>query len=281
MIDKAEAYIWATARVLEQRRFEVLFKDGDPAAVKAALEPYKTPTAATATRWSPTGAGRRASRRTSGPRWRRSRTPARPTRASATTSTTITAPDGGVPVALPTHGAVAARAVVAHRHRGHAARDRAAVRAARHARRRTRGWRGPRRSAGTRSTRSRRRTRTRSRPRSRSSTPRRDRARAERGGRAARRAGARAGPRRHAARGLLEGEIHHPHDFARRPDSLARAWFTDDEIERSLDHLESRAARRRRLADHVGACGLPAIEIEWSGLVTIAALKTLRAYGRI
>ena len=42
MIDRAEAYIWKTARVLEQRRFEVLFKDGDPAAVKAALEPYKT-----------------------------------------------------------------------------------------------------------------------------------------------------------------------------------------------------------------------------------------------
>src|ERR687889_384401 len=42
MIDKAEAYIWKTARVLEQRRFEVLFKDGDPAAVKAPLDPHKT-----------------------------------------------------------------------------------------------------------------------------------------------------------------------------------------------------------------------------------------------
>ena len=44
MIDfeRAEAYIWSTARVLEQRRFEVLFKDGDPAAVEAALAPYRT-----------------------------------------------------------------------------------------------------------------------------------------------------------------------------------------------------------------------------------------------
>ena len=43
IFERAEAYIWSTARVLEQRRFEVLFKDGDPAAVKAALAPYKTP----------------------------------------------------------------------------------------------------------------------------------------------------------------------------------------------------------------------------------------------
>ena len=43
MIDKAQDYVWATARVLEQRRFEYLFGDGgDAAAVNAALEPYKT-----------------------------------------------------------------------------------------------------------------------------------------------------------------------------------------------------------------------------------------------
>ena len=29
------------------------------------------------------------------------------------------------------------------------------------------------------------------------------------------------------------------------------------------------------------AVWLPAIEYEWSGIVTIAALKTLQAYGRI
>ena len=43
MIERAQAYIWTTARVLEQRRFEVLFKDGGTRRrCKAALEPYKT-----------------------------------------------------------------------------------------------------------------------------------------------------------------------------------------------------------------------------------------------
>ena len=41
-ISRAEAYIWSTARVLEQRRFELLFGEGDPAMIRAALEPYKT-----------------------------------------------------------------------------------------------------------------------------------------------------------------------------------------------------------------------------------------------
>ncbi|MYW42170.1 hypothetical protein GT346_02145, partial [Streptomyces sp. SID161] len=32
------------------------------------------------------------------------------------------------------------------------------------------------------------------------------------------------------ASGYAPGEHHFPHDFARTPDSLARAWFTDDEM---------------------------------------------------
>ena len=77
--------------------------------------------------------------------------------------------------------------------------------------------------------------------------------------------------------GYSVGEIHHPHDFAKRPESLARAWFSDAEIDASLDHL---AAQQR---DDGGwsitwSVWTPAIEIEWSGLVTIAALKILRAY---
>ncbi len=43
MIERARKYVWDTARVLEQRRFELLFGDGDANAVIAALEPYKTP----------------------------------------------------------------------------------------------------------------------------------------------------------------------------------------------------------------------------------------------
>ena len=80
--------------------------------------------------------------------------------------------------------------------------------------------------------------------------------------------------------GYSAGEIHHPHDFAKRPDSLARAWFSDAEVEASLDHL---AAQQREDGGWpvTWAIWTPAIEIEWSGLMTIAALKILRAYGRV
>ena len=43
MIEKAEEYIWENARVLEQRRFELLFKGGDAQPVIDAVKPYKTP----------------------------------------------------------------------------------------------------------------------------------------------------------------------------------------------------------------------------------------------
>ncbi|MGA5039053.1 hypothetical protein ACPCA8_18580 [Streptomyces capoamus] len=81
------------------------------------------------------------------------------------------------------------------------------------------------------------------------------------------------------APGYAPGEHHFPHDFARSPDSLARAWFTDDEMTRSLDHLAAAQqddggwpVRWRRWA--------PAPALEAGPLVTIEALCTLRAYGR-
>jgi hypothetical protein len=80
--------------------------------------------------------------------------------------------------------------------------------------------------------------------------------------------------------GYSPGEIHHAQDFAKSPDSVARPWFSDAEIEAGLDHL---AAQQH---DDGGwritwAVWTPAIGIEWSGLVTIGALKVLRAYGRV
>src|SRR4051794_5993333 len=39
------------------------------------------------------------------------------------------------------------------------------------------------------------------------------------------------------APGYAPGERHFPHDYAKTPSSLARAWFTDAEMERSLDRL--------------------------------------------
>ncbi|MHB9858641.1 prenyltransferase/squalene oxidase repeat-containing protein [Streptomyces sp. YIM S03343] len=79
--------------------------------------------------------------------------------------------------------------------------------------------------------------------------------------------------------GYAPGEHHFPHDFARTPDSLARAWFTDAEMTRSLDFLARDQqedggwpVRRRQWA--------PAPALEARPLVTIEALRTLRAYGR-
>ncbi|MEU8734801.1 hypothetical protein AB0C68_36230 [Streptomyces tendae] len=70
-----------------------------------------------------------------------------------------------------------------------------------------------------------------------------------------------------------------PHDYARDPRSLARAWFTDDEMARSLDLLAAGQegdggwpVRRHRWA--------PVPALETRGRVTLDALCTLRAYGR-
>ena len=75
------------------------------------------------------------------------------------------------------------------------------------------------------------------------------------------------------------GPRHFPHDFAKSPASLARAWGTDEEMARSLDHLAAGQqddggwpVRRRAWAP------VPAFEAR--ALVTIEVLCTLRAYGR-
>ncbi|MDQ1015855.1 hypothetical protein [Streptomyces afghaniensis] len=79
--------------------------------------------------------------------------------------------------------------------------------------------------------------------------------------------------------GYAPGEHHFPYDYARTPGSLARAWFTDDETARSLDHLAAQQqedggwpVRWRRWA--------PAPALEGRPVVTIEALRTLGAYGR-
>ncbi|MGJ5834003.1 hypothetical protein [Streptomyces ossamyceticus] len=81
------------------------------------------------------------------------------------------------------------------------------------------------------------------------------------------------------ASGYAPGEHHFPFDFARTPESLARAWFTDEEMSRSLDFLESEQRddggwpiRWRQWA--------PGTALESRPIVTIEALRTLHAYGR-
>lgn len=79
------------------------------------------------------------------------------------------------------------------------------------------------------------------------------------------------------APGYAPGEYHLPYDYAPRPDSLARGWFSDAEMDRSLRHL---------VATQQQDGGWPITWLQWSPVnhvesrprVTIAALLTLRAY---
>ncbi|MEV3946497.1 hypothetical protein [Streptomyces halstedii] len=90
-------------------------------------------------------------------------------------------------------------------------------------------------------------------------------------------------PRRRAeypvASGYAPGEHHFPYDYARTPGSLACRWFSEDELDGSLDRLEAEQCPDggwpvawRRWA--------PGTELEGRPLVTLRALRTLRAYGR-
>ncbi|MFJ3821547.1 hypothetical protein [Streptomyces nodosus] len=81
------------------------------------------------------------------------------------------------------------------------------------------------------------------------------------------------------APGYAPGEHRFPYDFARTPDSLARAWFTDEEMTRALDFL---AAEQREdggwpVRRHPSA---PGTDLECRPMATIEALLTLRAHGR-
>jgi hypothetical protein len=272
MMEKAEEYIWANARVLEQRRFELLFKGGEAQPVIDAVKPYKTPDGGYGYALEPDGRGP-----TSQPPhiW----TALEALEDAGTTDASVCDHlDGGVPVAFPslepfphapwwpigTEGTLLATALI------YAPLARAGV---------DHPWLAKAESFCWAEIDAIEQTHpyeveaaitfleaARDRPRAEHA--------AERLGRLAKNL---VGIQ---PEGYSEGEIHRPHDFARRPDSLARQWFTDEEIEQSLDHLASRQH------DDGGwritwPVWLPAIEYEWSGIVTIAALKTLKAYGRI
>lgn len=81
------------------------------------------------------------------------------------------------------------------------------------------------------------------------------------------------------APGYAPGEHHFPHDFARTPDSLARGWFTDEEMARSLDFLGAEQAEDGGWSVRWRPWA-PAPALEARAGVTIEALRTLRAYGR-
>ncbi|GEB49948.1 MULTISPECIES: hypothetical protein [Streptomyces] len=80
--------------------------------------------------------------------------------------------------------------------------------------------------------------------------------------------------------GYAPGEHHYVTDFARTPGALARRWFSDAEMDAGLDHLENRQqddggwpVDRRTWA--------PGTEVESRPRVTLDALLTLRAFGRL
>ncbi|MEU3499625.1 hypothetical protein ABZ726_02245 [Streptomyces hundungensis] len=81
------------------------------------------------------------------------------------------------------------------------------------------------------------------------------------------------------AEGYAPGEQHFPHDYAPAPESAARRWFTDEEMGRSLDHLEAEQREDGGWPIRWRAWA-PGTALECRPMVTIEALRTLRAYGR-
>ncbi|MFF3644671.1 hypothetical protein [Streptomyces sp. NPDC002564] len=79
--------------------------------------------------------------------------------------------------------------------------------------------------------------------------------------------------------GSAPGEHHFAHDFAATPESLARSWFTDEEMTRSLDFL-AREQQEDGGWPGRGRPWAPGTALESRPIVTVEALRTLRAYGR-
>ena len=252
MIDRAEAYIWKTARVLEQRRFEVLFKDGDPRGGEGRAGALQDRGRRLRLR-----AGARRARadepaaahldRAGGARGHRRDRPARagPPRDDHRARRRRARGHAG-------HARLAGRAVVGDRRpKARCSPPRCCSRRS-PSTSRTRGWAGRRRSCGTRWTRSTRRTRTRSRRRSRSSTPR-PTARAREA--AAERLGGLVREQDLVGtqpEGYTVGEIHHPHDFATHADSLARRVVHRRGARRVARPPRVPPGRGRRLGHHLG-----------------------------
>jgi hypothetical protein len=94
---------------------------------------------------------------------------------------------------------------------------------------------------------------------------------------------ARLGPSLRAAAALdprAEGHVHTPLDLAPRPDALARRLFTDEEVDLHLDALIDAQREDGGWAPNF-TMWTPAVVHEWGGVLTLAALRTLRAYGRL
>jgi hypothetical protein len=80
--------------------------------------------------------------------------------------------------------------------------------------------------------------------------------------------------------GYAPGEVHSPLDYALRPTSLARRWFSDGGIDLHLDGL-ARAQGEDGGWFFNWAEWNPATTLESRGWVTIRALVILQSYGRL
>lgn len=76
------------------------------------------------------------------------------------------------------------------------------------------------------------------------------------------------------------GHTHSPLDLAPTPASLARSLFSDEEINRHLDHLIDAQGSEGGWAANF-PMWTPVVAHEWGGFLTRSALTTLDAYGRI
>lgn len=77
-----------------------------------------------------------------------------------------------------------------------------------------------------------------------------------------------------------EADTHTPLNFAPTPQSIARRLFSDEVIQTHLDALAT-AQRDDGGWDINWLAWNPLAALEWRGVVTIEALTTLRAYGRL
>jgi hypothetical protein len=77
-----------------------------------------------------------------------------------------------------------------------------------------------------------------------------------------------------------DGEVHSPLDFAPLPGSAGRALFSDEVIAAHLDHLAAGQQADGGWTFNWLAWS-PAAEADWRGFLTVDALRTLRANGRL
>jgi len=80
--------------------------------------------------------------------------------------------------------------------------------------------------------------------------------------------------------GYGPGEIHTPLNYAPRPSSLARRWFSDAEIENNLDFCEREQQADGGWMFNWGQWNA-ATTLAWRGALTVDTLALLRAYGRL